>query len=686
MARILFILSFFLINLSLSLGQDVELEWAIQLGGSQLDVATNVCLDNQGNVIVGGYYEGRIDVDPGSGYQYLEHVDDRDAYIAKLNPSGDLIWAIGLVGQVDNGIREIKGDAAGFIYVLGSFYGTIDMDPSEEDLVFNSKGESDVFIGKFDPNGHLVWAREIGNEKYNFCNAFMMDDLGNLFISSNFSRTLDCDPDEGIVNLTSFNDRYDFFLLKLNADGQFVWVKHFKGESYENAISIDMDSNGNIYLAGYFYQNIDLDPGIESSMFYSQGEDDAFICKLDSNGDLIWANSMGGDGDDNAGHLTLDSFGNFYISGSYDNSIDLDPGLNEFEIGGSVYSGYIAKYSQDGDFIWARNIASAPSAYIYDMKIDPQGNIMATGYFRGDRDFDPSDEEYVLNNASSMEDIFVLRLNESGQLIWAKAFVGIGQDYGHSIAIDDEGNIFTAGGFGNSVDFDPGEGIKKLIVKGYWDGFVQKLKPCREEYHESLYGCNGSFVSPGGLIWDTPGSYIDSIIAPHRCEAVYYIDLDFVDLNNSVTTTFNTLRASQSGANYQWIYFDKEEEAAPINGADEQTYTATVGGHYAVIIELNGCVDTSAFYKLDDILFGEVEMRKITVFPNPSAGKVYIDLGGGLFKKVSIGLFDAFGNLKQEQEIENDYYLELNVPEPGIYTLKIELEEAYIIYKKVIVH
>ena len=676
----------FIFQWSVCLSQNVNLDWVAQIGGSQMDGATDLCLDHEGNVIIAGYYDGRLDVDPGHEYEYLEHLDGRDAYVVKLNPDGGLIWAIGLVGQEDNTINDIQVDDQGYIYVAGSFYGDIDVDPGNEVLRFNSKGQSDVFICKYHPNGQLVWAKEIGNHKYNFCNAFKIDESGNVWISINFSQTIDCDPNEAVVTLESFNDRYDFFLLKLNTEGEFEWVQHFEGESYENATDIDLDSQGNLYLSGYFYGNIDLDPTDQEAMFYSKGGDDLFICKLNPFGNLLWAYSLGGDEDDVATNLRLDRSGHYYISGTYNDIVDFDPGPGELNLGGDYYNGFIAKYHNDGQLIWAQNVSNPSSAKIADMEIDEQGNVFATGYYRIDCDFDPSDDEYMVTSTNGMEDIFMMSLNPQGALIWAKGLLGTGQDHGYDIEIDEHENVYTVGAFGNSVDFDPDEEVKKVIAKGYWDGFVHKMNHCYEEYQETRYSCNAEYISPSGLVWNSPGTYIDSVIAPHICQSYYTIDLSFVEMDNSVHVSSNTLRANLPNAQYQWLYFDQEGEAAPINGADGQTYTAITGGHYAVIIELNGCVDTSAFYKLDDILFGEVEMRKITVYPNPSSGILYVNFGGGLFEDFSVQVFNIYGELILEKEIENDYDIELQILEQGIYSIKMDIDNRHTLFKKVIIH
>lgn len=682
MIRYLIISLLFLIQIPMSLGQNVELEWVSQLGGDQMDVANKICLDNEGNIIVAGYYDGRIDVDPSDEYHYLEHVDESDAYITKLNPSGELIWGIGLCGEGHDIITDIQVDQLGYIYVAGYFYGNIDVDPSNETLIFNSKGESDIFICKYDPNGHLVWAKEIGNEKYNFCEAFIMDNDGNLFISANFKLTLDCDPNQGVHNIESYNDRYDFFLLKLNNEGQFVWVQHFEGESYEKAYGIAIDDNANIYLSGYYYGTIDLDPSEDTAIYHSNGGEDLFICKLNGDGELIWANSMGDEDDDKALKLVLDPFNNFYIAGYYYHSMDFDPGTNTWVLNGYYASGYIAKYSEEGELIWARNVSNPQSSFISDLEIDSQGNIFTTGYFYNDCDFDPSGENYIIPNPYDTYDIFVLNLNEDGQLLWANAFSGVDHSgQGLDIEIDDDGNIFTVGGFKHTFDFDPSEEVDNLIANGIWDGYVHKMKTCREEYNVSYTACNGSFESPSGLfVWDTPGYYVDTISEPFSCEAIYHINLEFDNLDNTVENQFNTLVASEMDAIYQWI----DCRHGPIQGAVERTYIPNYEGDYAVIVSKGDCVDTSACMTVQQLEFKFYDASMIAVYPNPSTGSLNMDLGRE-FDAVSITILNSLGQECVIKNFETTSNISFEIKDKGLHYLRIELDQLIVYNKKILI-
>jgi hypothetical protein len=132
--------------------------------------------------------------------------------------------------------------------------------------------------------------------------------------------------------------------------------------------------------------------------------------------------------------------------------------------------------AQIPDFSWVKVTKLGNYQGAQDMVIDDQGNSYTTGYFRGNTDFDPGPGTFMLNGGSGGHDIFVLKLSAAGNFIWAKQFVGsVAQDNSKSIAIDSSGNIYIAGDFVNTVDFDPGIGVYNLTSNGGGDAFVVKL-------------------------------------------------------------------------------------------------------------------------------------------------------------------------------------------------------------------
>ena len=200
-----------------------------------------------------------------------------------------------------------------------------------------------------------------------------------------------------------------------------------------------------------------------------------------------WARSIGATSNDQGKGIVTDQLGNVYITGEFRNTVDFDPGTSVFNLtSNGAQDIFIEKLDSSGNLIWAKNIGGTGGDQGNSITIDTAGNIFITGQFQHTVDFDPG--VGISNLASTgSTDIFVLKLDSSGNFIWAKGFGGTGTDVGLSIATDLIGNIYTTGYFAGSADFKPGPGSTFLTSNGGYDVFVQKLNP------------NGNFIWAKGM-------------------------------------------------------------------------------------------------------------------------------------------------------------------------------------------
>jgi gliding motility-associated-like protein len=380
----------------------------------------------------------------------------------------------------------IATDASGNVYTTGNFFGTQDFDPGPGVFNMSVTGSDDgIFILKLNSTGDFVWAKSIKNV-YNTADAIAIDGSGNIIIAGFFDKgdVMDFDPGPGTFNVSAVG--YDMFFLKLNSDGEFIWMSHIRGASTAAHVfpkSIVLDAGGNIYTTGYFQNTIDFDPGAGTFNITAGEFRDIFISKLDANGNFVWAKAMVGAGtcgacDDQGTAIALDASGNVYSGGFLRATADFDPGSGTFNLtpptGGSYY---VSKLDNAGNFVWAKTIGGVQFGVggLYDMAVDASGNVYSTGHVYGTSDFDPGPGTFNLTSAGS-SDIFISKLNSSGDFVWAKLFGGGIQDNGNTIDTDGLGNLYIAGNFNGTVDFDPGPGTFNLTVSGAnTDYFLQKL-------------------------------------------------------------------------------------------------------------------------------------------------------------------------------------------------------------------
>ena len=395
-----------------------------------------------------------------------------------LAQSVNLDWVNSMGSAGDEYGSAITTDNLGNVYVAGSFNGTVDFDPGSGTTNITSNGGNDIYIQKLDQTGNLIWIKRIGGTLSDGCTSIFSDVSGNLYFTGSFQGTVDFDPGAGTSNLVS-NGTDDAFALKLTNNGDFLWATAMTGSNQNVGMSITVDNLRNVYITGFFEGLVDFDPGVGTSYLNSFSFSyDAFIQKLDVNGNLLWAARTGGQDWDFGNSITTDGSGNVYITGFYEGTVDLDPGVGTalFSSPGSGYWGtYLQKLGPNGNYIWAKSNAGNGTGWPNSIVIDTKGNTYTTGWFSGTLDFDPGSGT-INKTASGGTDIFTQKLDSNGNLVFISIIGGTGGDMANSITIGKSGNLYLTGTYQGTVDFDPWiGGTFNLTSAGADDIFIQKI-------------------------------------------------------------------------------------------------------------------------------------------------------------------------------------------------------------------
>ncbi len=254
-----------------------------------------------------------------------------------------------------------------------------------------------------------------------------------------------------------------------------VWAKQMGGTQLESGTSVVVDSFGNVYSTGHFMGTADFDPGAGNYILSPVNYSDVFISKLDALGNFVWAKKIGGLDSDIAYSICLDSSGNIFIAGSFAGTVDFDPGVGIHNVTSNGSADvFILKLDTYGNFIWAKTFGGSNLDRGNSISVDLSGNIYTTGHFWFTVDFDPGVGTYNLTS-NGLEDVFILKLDSSGNFLWAKKFGGTSSDLNSTLKVDAAGNIYTSGVFNGTVDFNPGPAVYNLVSAGYEDVFISKL-------------------------------------------------------------------------------------------------------------------------------------------------------------------------------------------------------------------
>ena len=344
------------------------------------------------------------------------------------------------------------------------------------------------FYNLFSQNPTFEWATSTGGSGNDYGESIKVDNAGNVYVTGTFDDTVDFDPGSGVFNLISKGNT-DVFIQKLDANGNLIWAKSFGSSASDYSVSINIDSNGEIIVSGGLGDTTDMDPG--TGIFNLNAG--PFLQKLDANGNFLWAITTQGatTGGSTIYSTIIDVNNNIINTGTFVGTVDFDPGtgvLNLTGIGSNI-DVFIQKLDANGNFIWAKAINSSNNNSSFSVATDANNNVLTTGYYGGTCDFDPGTG--VFNLSSSSTEIFILKLDQNGNFIWAKSVGGSGVDYGKAITTDLNNNVLVTGFFRNTADFDPGTGVYNLTSLGNTDIFALKLSPNGNFLWAIAEGSNG---------------------------------------------------------------------------------------------------------------------------------------------------------------------------------------------------
>jgi energy-converting hydrogenase Eha subunit B len=429
----------------------------------------STAVDGFGNTIVGGYFKGNIDlnVDTSIAQSYTSAGALEDAFLAKYDTSGNLIWSFSLGSNNGNErIQAITLDPQNNIYVGGYYGGNFDADPdtSTHLLIQNNTiwfNISDAFLAKYSPSGKLIWAFSLSSQYNDYINNIDYSVQGKIVIAGFYEDSLDFDPGPSnvplLVGVSGFGDG---FFASYDTSGNFNWVKRLGSATVtENLKYLETDTTGAIIIGGTFTSSLDFDPS--PSAGYTLDPEIAlryFLAKYNSSGNFVWARKLYSlSGNDKLFGLSVDANNNVYTIGEFTDTVD-------FNLSNSVvfnlttagdFDGFIAKYSPSAAFLWAKKIGLPNvNESLNSMVINDANEIYLSGVFQGNGiDVDMGAAQFLLNS-NGAKDIMLLRTNLNADLLGAIAIGGTANETAGCVASASFGSVLVSGQFLGNIDLD----------------------------------------------------------------------------------------------------------------------------------------------------------------------------------------------------------------------------------------
>jgi hypothetical protein len=405
--------------------------WATGFGGLGIDSPRAVATAPGGDIYVVGYFDGETDLGPAGKHKAADHLKDpkktgTDAYMVKLDPSGKIAWGKTFgAGRDDvaNGVA-VRGDR---VVVVGQFLDELDLG----EFKHPAAGSDDIFVAAFDLAGEPQWLWTAGGIDSDGANCVVAAPDGGWLIGGSFSQSAEFQG----VTLKSRGGT-DAMLIKLAANGDVQWVKQFGGRYNDTISHLAVDARGNIYVQGVFRDTADW--GGVPLIAHGGSDNDIVLAKYDVNGDHVWSAGFGNAFNDVAGGLTVDPAGNITMVGSFDKSVSFGPGDDHTSLGEA--DAFVARYTTDGKLVWARTYGADREDIAFGVAADAAGNTVTVGWFQGAVDFGKG----ALVSKGN-KDVFALKLDPAGGLVWAQSWGDHDHDQGRGVAIDDKGAAIVVG-------------------------------------------------------------------------------------------------------------------------------------------------------------------------------------------------------------------------------------------------
>jgi gliding motility-associated-like protein len=387
------------------------------------------------------------------------------------------------------------------------------------------------------------WVDDIGGPSSNcISSAVKVDKQNNVYVTGFYDGTADFDPSSGVYNLTASGGGFDTFIAKYTSAGALIWAKTIGGSGTDQVNSMTVDINGNAIISGQYSSPT---MAVGSTTLQNNGEWNSFVVKINTNGGFVWAKSIGGSSTDYGAHIESDSQGNIIQNVRYTSS-SITVGANTYGSPSGSFNGITIKYDPTGNVVWAINLADSGDSESIFGEFDSQNNVVITGHFSGNDNFNPLGTAYNLNGNGNAS--FIAKYNSSGILQWVTSINGTVVGNNLNLCINSKDDIYVDGPFSSPLSF----GSITLNPSGSQDIFMSK------------YSSAGVFQSAKD-IGSSGGSIFNYGIVSSKDDYIYLsgyfsgtVDFDPSPTSAALTSDHGDrdflLAKYDSNLNYKWVF------------------------------------------------------------------------------------------------------------------------------------
>lgn len=465
---------------------------AHHLDGSAFSRVHNLAHANNGRIWSVGALYGTANFDVYGGNFSLSSPANNNPnsfFAAYQNSSFDTAWVTEDRLGGDDYLTHAEFLNDGNIIATGYFQGGIDADPDTSEFFLDSRGGQDVYLIKYDSNFDLIWALQMGGINGDQATALAEDASGNLYLAGHYSGTFFYPTSNGLDSLVS-QSQLSVFLAKINSQGQLLWMKDIQGLGNEYAYGLSVNNQGQVALAGMLQGNISFDGLNTSPNVANRG---AFLAVYDSSGSYLWSQIIDGPSNEFGYTCLAADNGDFFLGGSYRNTVDFDPGpagdSYTSQFGGNDV--FLAKYNSSGQYQWVKVYGQNSFEGAFALDEDAAGNLYLAGEFSSLQDFNPPNNDTLRSKGAT--DIFILSLDTQGGFRWVKQLGGSSGDLCRKLKVVDD-QVYHTGYFYVEADLNPGPDTLLATSEGQHAIYLQVLDTAGQFINALSFGSTGEDV------------------------------------------------------------------------------------------------------------------------------------------------------------------------------------------------
>ena len=556
----------------------------------------------------------------------------------------------------------------------------------------------------------LEWAKGFGGENMMASSGLELRlGLDNaLYVRGTLWDTTDVDPGPSVYLLGGQPGVSPArnFVAKYDSAGNFLWAGQVYSGVDAGIACMENDKYDNLYVGGWFSDTVWIETGTATAMYYSPGTD-AFFAKYDKHGILIWVKLIqaGSGRSCRVRAIDIDGDNNIFIAGAFEDSVDFDPDPLGVVMG-TGKGAYFAKYDSNGVFNFAKTLPG--DGEILEVKIASSGSVFIGGEITDTVDFDPGSGTAIRwpETGSSgwglSRDFFLGKYDATGNLDWVNVFGGEYSDRLTALELDGSDNVFIAGVFSDTVDFDPSSGSSIFTTNSY------SPSSSINDIYLSKYDTTGALLWAHGFWSDSMTSALialPEIVFSPASQSVYIMGryrgvIDFdpspdtLVKEASVRNTFLAWYDEGSGALKNVELLGSEETGSrfldcyglDVGDNDEVFVTGWFQGKIdcepgpdSTILVSEGVGDIFlAKYQSHALVSADAHapLEDFVIYPNPTTGIVNVRLKNSPFADLRLSIVDMHGRRIVQEELEGEvdntsYSIDLSNFPSGMYFMTV---------------